>query len=232
MSGDLRQLLSAGIPNAGYAPGQTMTLDGAAYRALEKVNVSVALALRVMNATKYNLYPEESRANGGVFEQKSEISKECGQIIKSGEGEIVLARKRRHVPTGSYGSIAFRIGRTKYMLVIGWCIPYFHLFYSNCMMIGIAEDGEDAQQRKFHKLYRVSNDDANFGRKDFPPLNGLRFTAKGFHLMASMEVGYKAVATVTIVPESVVDLAKVSRKFVTGDFDTTTEEEELDEEED
>ena len=115
---NVHDILLPGIPGVGFEEG--VSEDVTPKKRLEALDsVSVAVAVEVLNGTKFALVPVGVTANGGVIE--------TGQMaVAPSVAEIFVARKHRTSPpfTGTYGTATWRIGESAKYLTVGWSAPY------------------------------------------------------------------------------------------------------------
>lgn len=217
---NVHDILLPGIPGVGFEEG--VSEDVTPKKRLEALDsVSVAVAVEVLNGTKFALVPVGVTANGGVIETEQ-------MAVAPSVAEIFVARKHRTSPpfTGTHGTATWRIGEGAKYLTVGWSAPYNQTLFSNWLMIAVTtSSGEDAVgddkalvgKGAFKELY-YGKEKEWFQRKAYTRLS-TTFCAKlradsQFYVSATMDSTHKSVVSVTLLPEGECDLAPGVRDFV------------------
>ena len=166
---------------------------------LLRMTYRVAVTMNIINATKWPMTNPRCYTHGGVIVvQPSEISSGCK--------EMMVMRKRYHLPTGSYGTLSWDINGKQ--VIVMWSAPFNFDFYSNTLAVCIAEHyGNNHSESSFHEMYNEEKD--YFTREEYrnSTRNILKTVDGIICVHGSMSTTHKPVVEILVSPFIDRDLA-------------------------
>ncbi|XP_055353288.1 tereporin-Ca1-like [Paramacrobiotus metropolitanus] len=137
----------------------------------------VAATIRLNNHTKCVLRLERCLPNYGHIE--SVIN-----VVQPGQCGIMRMHKSGYSPTGTSETVSWNIEGTTASIVVMWSVPYNQMSHSNCLALGVCENGRHSAST-FNDMYY--NAEKYFKRKEFyRSVDSLQFFSKGIEIAGIM----------------------------------------------
>ncbi|KAK7095246.1 echotoxin-2-like isoform X2 [Littorina saxatilis] len=186
---------------------------------------TVTCYLKVVNTTRFPLTDCYVSTQGGELQIPP-------SNIGPGTAEAMVARKKAWGTSGTYGTVSWRVGDTRYRLVVMWHCPWDFVFNdANWLGMGIVKEGAGMKEKQptwydimytdvdwnpsTKESWRQNYDGLDFHSQrfhsDITPLS-FRCVHGGFQAEGTMSNGHNATAKITLVPLEKDDFAPAIKK--------------------